>query len=664
MAVKVAQEYQQESSFLRKRVIPRLVADSLLWISIISVGTMLAGLSIMRYLGYNADMFDLGNMAQAISSVRHGEPLIFTYSSGQMSRLALHVEWIYFLLALPYALWPDPRLLIGMQAALFALGALPVYHLALRRLKSQFAARCLALIYLFYPVAQTGVLLDIHGDTLAMPLLLFALEALDRRAWRTYALFIALALSCKFYVTLPVALMGPLIWWQYGARRVGLLTTATALGYGALAFLVIRPFFTTVETSEIHRGMNYISFYFGQMQTVLETWDWRIANAVVVFGPVFLLAWRGWRWLLPGVPIAIGVLLSTMGGSAGYGSHHYGLVVPFIIMAVIEGTQQLQQQTQTLSSRRPRRSWRGDLGLTCGIVLIFNLALIDTPLSPTFWMGLPGKGLDHTRFGIMSRDRMKDRFLHEVVPPAAPLATSLFLAPHLVDREILHMVRYEVGQGERNLPTHLPHVDYVLADALFDFRVIVPGKGVDGTINSEVPEIAQVLQHPDFSLVTARDGLVLFRRNAPATQVLEQRIETHQQSRETIPQARFGDTIDLINAQIVPLDGRRFRATFEWQLTGSAPLTNQYVAVSRIDGLADARIVHLPTYALLPTHQWQPGQVVRETFDVEIPAELTPGRYTWHVGWYDVSHSEAFATDERSRLPSSTEVEIMTITVP
>ncbi len=40
----------------------------------------------------------------------------------------------------------------------------------------------------FYPTALTSVLFDFHGDTLAMPLLLFALDALDQRAWGRYIL--------------------------------------------------------------------------------------------------------------------------------------------------------------------------------------------------------------------------------------------------------------------------------------------------------------------------------------------------------------------------------------------------------------------------------------------------------------------------------------------
>jgi uncharacterized membrane protein len=517
-------------------------------------------LSIRHFNVYSSSMFDLGNMAQSIASVRRGEPLVFTYSSGQMSRLSLHVEWIYFLLAIPYAFWPDPRLLIVLQAAFFAAGAVPVYRLAWRHTESLFAARCMALIYLLYPVAQTAVLRDIHGDTLAMPLLLFAIDALDRRGWSAYWFWLALALSCKVYVAIPISLLGILIWFDYRERLVALATTGIGIVYGSLTFLIVRPLFTTSTTSEAHRGWNYISFYFGEIGTLLSSLDWRAANALIVFGPVLILAWRAWRWLIPGIPIALAALLSTRGGSAGYASHHYALVVPFIISATLFGMIRLRRSAQastppevstaapTAQRRRSGiRNWKGDLGFTLVVVILFNLALVDTPFSPTFWMGLPGKGLDQIRFGWNSRDGMKDGFLAEHVPPSESIAVSLFLAPHLTDREVLYLVRYEVGQGERRLPKILPEVNFVLADALFDFRQLLPTGGFEGGIATEVREIRQVLSNPNFDLVAMRDGLLLFERNAPAERILEQQVEIHSGT-DTIPQAQFGAQIDLVEA--------------------------------------------------------------------------------------------------------------------
>lgn len=636
---------------------PRPYRDPWLWMIIACFGGLLAALSILRFVGFNAYMFDLGNMAQAIASVRRGEPLVFTFTDGQMSRLSLHVELFYFLLALPYALWPDPRLLVIIQAALYALAALPAYALAARRLESRAAGLTSALIYLLYPVGQSAVLFDIHGDTLAMPFLLFAIDALDRRAWRAYALWVALALSCKFYVAAPVVVLGLVIWWCYGERRAALLTSLSGIAYGLFAFLVIRPLFTTAETSSIHREWNYLSFYFGQLNLLAQTAVLRIAAAIVVFGPILLTIRRGWIWVLPALPVIIAALFSTVGGSYNYGSHHYAITVPFLVMVAIDGLDRLRRRLSGLAhhpgppgSALPppapasARTFRIELGITLFITALFNLALVDTPLNPRFWSGQPNAGLDPSVYGVTSRDPVKMQFLREQVPPDADIASSLFLAPHLTDRAVLYAIRYPTDQLPPPLAELLPKVDYVVADALFDYRAITP-EGFDGGAASEQAEIGQVLRDPAFGLVAARDGVLIFRRDAPPGMALAQTFEVlPDDGRAGI--ASFGP-IELLAARIDPLEGRRFRATFDWRLDDP---TLSAVAVSRLEGVPDARIVHLPTYALLPTTEWRPDQVVRESFELELPADTPPGRYLWKVGWYDLGHSEAYATDERSRV--------------
>jgi hypothetical protein len=133
-------------------------------------------------------------------------------------------------------------------------------------------------------------------------------------------------------------------------------------------------------------------------------------------------------------------------------------------------------------------------------------------------------------------------------------------------------------------------------------------------------------------------------------------------------QARFGPSIALADATFAPLEGRRFRARFAWYVDAPPPAGDSYVAVSRLytaDGepVAGARMVHLPTYALHPTAEWQADTLIEETFEVEVPPEVPPGRYRWHVGWYDLFAPDAYRTDESSRLPQSMEVAVGTIRV-
>lgn len=642
-----------------KRANNRFLALLVVVVILLVSGGMILWLSIARYMGYNSGMLDLGNMAQAIGSVQRGEPLVSTYGTGSMSRLGLHVELIYFLIAPFYALWSDPRLLLIIQAGLYVLGALPVYWLALRRGLPWLLGCFLIVLYLFYPVAMTGVLFDFHGDTLAMPLVLFTIDALDRRSWRRYALFVVLALSCKVYVALPIALIGVMAWWIYGERRVGLLTLGSAIIYGLVAFLVIRPLFTTAQTPQAQSGLNYLTFYFGDSLRALQSWRIRQFHATVVFGPALLLSLIGWEWLLASLVIGIPVVLSTgPGPSYAYWFHHYALVVPFIVMATIFGASRIAG-----AHRGPKvyawRRWAAALAVIAItlFVLYSNRKYVDTPLNPKFWH-TSGLGLDDLAYGRTSRDAVKDSFLATNVPPLVPLAASPYLAAHLTNRSTILLTR-EIS-AERSYPfaSVLPKVDAVLPDALFDNR------GAGGA-DAEAPAITQVMADPAFALVAARDGLLLFERNTTEERQLLQRIDQTPTPADGTSSAShdFGNTIRLVDAHLKPLDNGRVRAVFSWMLLTPSPPPGHLMAVSRLEGIDGARIVHLPTYALKPVSQWKAGQVVHETFDIQLPPGVSPGKYIWRTGWYDLTRPWSYLTDDRSRLPGTQELPIATLDI-
>lgn len=617
---------------------PRLTADRLapllLVALLLAAFSMLAWLSLATYQGFNLHSFDLGNMSQAIWSAGRGEPLIFTSEGFAWSRLALHVELIYLLLAPLYQLWPSPVLLLRLQAALYALGSVPIYRLARRRLTSPAAALALAAIYLLFPVAQTAVLFEFHGDTLAMPLLLFALDALDRHAWRSYAFWLALALSCKFYVAVPVAVLGAILWLQ-GERRVGVATMLTAALWGVAAFVGLRSLFAppdVVDSTGTAGG--YLRFYFGQLLSVSQTLPARLGHGLVVFAPVLPLTWRAPRWLLPAAAVALPVMLSS-DPIYDYHYHHYALAVPFLLVAAIYGAAGLQTAGA---------SWSRWLALTAGLVLLFNITCVNTPLSPLFYLPEPGsgRGLDESAYGLTARDAMKEAWLQRYVPPQVPLAADDNLGVRLVNRPVLYRTR-PTFRPFRHI---LPRVDYVALDGLQDF-VRVLGRGyVLGGVRDGHNTIRQVMAHPGFRLLHARDGLLLFGREGRG---LAQTLESEGTAAGTTLQATFAGRIGLIDATITPLGDRHYRLTYRWQAL-RPPVRVPLFAVTRLEGVEHARLLHLPSLGIRPVTQWRAGEMIRESFEVVLPEEIPPGTYRLWVGWYQTRHPFAAETDERSRV--------------
>ncbi len=136
--------------------------------------------------------------------------------------------------------------------------------------------------------------------------------------------------------------------------------------------------------------------------------------------------------------------------------------------------------------------------------------------------------------------------------------------------------------------------------------------------------------------------MLLFKRDATGEDILTQKVEVVRTQT-----ADAGTMVELARAEIAPLAPRRFRATFEW----IAPVeARSLVAVSQLRGVAGSRVVHLPTYALLPTSQWQPGQHIQESFDATLPADIPVGSYVWEVAWYDLHNGAAYLTDGRSQI--------------
>jgi hypothetical protein len=560
----------------------------------------------------------------------------------------------------------------------FALGSLPLYRLARRRLHKTWAARFLVACYLFYPVAQTAVLFDFHGDTLAAPLILFAVEAWDRNDKPLYFLWLMLALSCKFYVAVPVMGLGVVQVFK-DDKRIGIWTIVTGLVWGFLTFFVIRSWAATNLTSSSALGATsegYLSHYYGTLREVFRSYYFlpRLVTLVFVIAPALWLGRRDLFWWVPALTIILPAL-ATSGQvfSYDYRFHHYAIAVPFLMIAGVYGAEKI-----------PAPRVVPETAMQFAITLIFSVVLIDMPLNPMFWSGLPGWGLDAWAYGRTSRDVLKDRWLAKTVPADVPLGASFFLAPHVINRSRVVALSYpESEQAMESLEAKLETVDWVVADALFDYDVpngewnaqqsglpfidyspigIGHPAPVTGGVLYDAEAIRLLLQHPNYDLAIARDGLLLFgKRSLLEAFPLSVHIETYRSLNREEPPVTFGDSIGLVDARVEQVEEREFMLSYDWTPLESLSSVSRYIAVTTLEEVPNTRFVHLPTQVLYPTTQWEVDEVIHERFDVRIPDTVKPGIYRLNVSWYDSDHLYAAWTDSRSRLGPTVLVGTVTI---
>jgi uncharacterized membrane protein len=209
-----------------------------------------SALAILRHRAFGSGRFDLGNMTQAVWSTAHGDVLSVTDVHGeQISRLGAHFDPILVLLAPLWWFWPDPELLLVVQAGVVASGALPVYWLGRKHLGATWPAAALGLAYLLSAPVQWLTVSDFHAVAFACPLLLFAWWHLDEGRLWAFALLAAAALATKEHVGLAVAAMG--IWYavRHRAPRAGAAIAVVAGTVALVAALVVVPHFAPTGSS-------------------------------------------------------------------------------------------------------------------------------------------------------------------------------------------------------------------------------------------------------------------------------------------------------------------------------------------------------------------------------------------------------------------------------
>lgn len=225
-------------------------ARLLVWAATIAFAGGFSTVSILRHRAFGSGRFDLGNMTQAVWSTAHGDVLSVTDVRGeQISRLGAHFDPILALLAPLWWLWPDPELLLVVQAVAVASGALPVYWLARKHVGAEWPAAGLALAYLLAAPVQWLTVSDFHAVALACPLLLFAWWHLDQGRLWAFALLAAAAIATKEHVGLAVAAMG--VWYAVRHRepRTGALIAVIGGAAALVAALAVVPHFAPAGAS-------------------------------------------------------------------------------------------------------------------------------------------------------------------------------------------------------------------------------------------------------------------------------------------------------------------------------------------------------------------------------------------------------------------------------
>jgi len=447
-------------------------------------------LSVLRHRAFNTGRYDLGNMVQTVWNTAHGHFLQMTSGDGrQISRLAAHFDPILAAFAPLWWIWPSPEMLLVVQAVVVALGALPVFWLASKHLRSDRAALGFALVYLLYPATQWLTLNEFHPVALATPFLLFAFWYLDEDRLVPFAIFAVLGMTTKEEIGFVVAGMG--IWYAIRRRaRPGAIVAVAGVLVSALAIAVVIPHYYAGAESAFYGRYDAIGGSAGGIAKTAVTHPWRIFEQafqgkdlhyllhlllplgfLFVLSPVVLIA------ALP--ELALNVLSATSTQTSIHFHYTAGAIAPLVAATVLGAA--------VLARRFPAGR------VAVGAVLVALVASWKIGAIP-LWGVVPG-GEDYQRndWRVTAHDHIAARAV-SLVPKEAVVSSTNVLGAHLSDRRRV-----------LSLPK-LADATWVVGDetrsSYADRSAPLPAAAA----------LVRLRQSRDWKLVFSRDGVLVFHR--------------------------------------------------------------------------------------------------------------------------------------------------------
>lgn len=480
-----------------------------------------AYLSLNRHEVYSSSRFDLGNMDQAVWNSAEGRILETTDEFGELgSRLKNHADFLLLVFVPLYWIQPSVAWLLVVQAAVVALGALPLYWLCTRFLDSvaqpRWAAALITVAYLFSFGLQSANLFDFHPQTMAGTLLLFTFYyLLEKRLW-PFVVFAVLAALAKEEISLMVAMMGLYAIYPLKRPRWGLPVFAAGTAYFLMVMLFVIPAFNDGDSSRlVAERYEVLGGSFGGLLRTFVSDPLLVLSYALSDGKSYYLFYLfGVGGLLgPLAPFVFAIpmpevavnLLSGRPQMSNIHYHYSAPIIPFAYLASAAGLANLIRWSLRLKQRYPdglllrrvsREALMAGLPLAFALWILFFNVYMDYLKGPVPW----------SRFGgvpnPVAMQSLSDRYVENVdqaialVPkdPNVKVSASNWFGPHLSQRR--HLYLFPV----------IKDADYVVVD------LARPSYGTEVNPAKATAVVQRLRNNPDYRQVFSKKNVAVFER--------------------------------------------------------------------------------------------------------------------------------------------------------
>ncbi len=492
-----------DNAILSKRIKFAVAAAVIIYFLFFSV------ITVMRHNSFNSTAYDLGIFDQTIWGYSHGEMLLNTVRG--INLLGDHMHPILFLLAPLYKAVPMPEGLLVLQSLALAMGALPIYWMARKRI-GQAAAALISISYLLYPSLQYINLFDFHPEAFAIPLLLFALYFVDARRYAAAIAMLILTGLSKEHFPLALASVGAYIFLAQKKKRLGMALAAAGIIWFIINFKILLPHFAGEAAYAHTLGYEYLGSTLGEAAKNAVLHPQLIIGNLLASDKISYLALLtfpagaaavallGLPYLLLAAPFFAINLLRSQNLTTAILYQHNAELIPFIYFAAIMGAQNLTKALSLLKLNNKR--------IAIGVFVLLTAMTAAAAYGPftTIYNIKEFIPNEHTAAG--------HRLLQEI-PANASVSADPLLLPHLTHRKEAYMfpnpfITYMYGKEywllQNGTAEAQSKVDYVVMDL----------SRVSPSYNAELygTFVAEFLNNDNYGLVKLEDSYALFKKSS------------------------------------------------------------------------------------------------------------------------------------------------------
>jgi uncharacterized membrane protein len=477
---------------------------------------ILSYFSILRYEAFT-DAWDFGGFVQSLSNAAHGGFFLQTidgyFAKGfpeteVISFFGLHFSPILYALVPIYAAFPYPSTLLVLQTGVIALGGLPVYWLASKRLGKWAGVVFLTLFLTYAPLLNMN-LNDFHPEAMLPTILLFALYYMLEKRWKIAVPFLVLALSVieeaglLVFAILVFFFIYQRAWRHRRAATLLILGAVGSLAYTAVAARLPYYFgldpngFTLILNSQnysvlgatgvlgvpaaiLHSPQRVISALTFQFQDKILFMTELIAP--VAFLPLFFP-----EAIMMAIPWIGTAFLSNYAGYYTIYSFHQAFIIFSVFPAAILGLERIKAKSPRITSRALNRY--------LAIILLVGIIFSNAQAFPASVYG--------NSFTV-TRQNLAEEQLLGLLPSNASVLTTSDIFPHVANRLDAYTV-----------PPATLRADYATTDqqilSNINPRYILLNMGsADGNIVSETDAILSAkVYNGTYGLVGYSDKVIL-----------------------------------------------------------------------------------------------------------------------------------------------------------